>query len=106
LEGRSFVPLLRNPELPWKEAAFTTYYKPLPEMGIGYGRSMRTDRYRFVEWSGPKSKQHIYELYDELADTLETTNIADRPENAELVAKLREQLFAGRAERVLPAIIE
>ncbi len=96
LEGRSFVPLLRKPDLKWKEAAFTTYHKPLPEMGSGFGRAMRTDQYRFVEWSGPKSEKHVYELYDEKNDPLEKVNIADRPENAELVKKLTEQLHAGR----------
>jgi arylsulfatase A-like enzyme len=101
LEGRSFVPLLQNPELPWKEAAFTTYYKPLPGMGTGFGRSVRTDRYRFVEWSGPKSEKHVYELYDLVADPLETTNIAERPENAKLVTKFREMLLIARAEIVL-----
>src|SRR4051794_5560324 len=95
LEGKSFVPLLGKPNLSWKQAAFTTYYKPLPEMGTGFGRAMRTDRYRFVEWSGPKSKKKVYELYDEKSDPLEKTNIADRPANAELVAKLTAQLHAG-----------
>ncbi len=95
LEGKSFVPLLRKPDLPWKEAAFTTYHKPLPEMGTGFDRAMRTDRYRFVEWMGNKSPKVVYELYDELADPLEKTNIADRPENAALVAKLTAQLHAG-----------
>ncbi len=95
LEGRSFVPLLRKPDLPWKEAAFTTYHKRLPELGTGFGRAMRTDRYRFIEWSGPKSDKRVYELYDEQNDPLEKVNIADRPENAELVAKLTKQLHAG-----------
>lgn len=94
-EGKSFVPLLRDPNLKWKDAAFTTYYKPLPEMGTGFGRAMRTDGYRFVEWSGPKSDKRVYELYDEKKDPLETTNVADRPENAELVAKLTKQLHAA-----------
>jgi iduronate 2-sulfatase len=98
LEGRSFVPLLRNPEQPWKRAAFTTYYKPLPEMGTGFGRAMRTDRYRLVEWSGPSAKKKVYELYDEQVDPHEKTNIADRPENAKLVAKLAAQLRAGAGE--------
>src|SRR4051794_957624 len=57
LEGKSFVPLVEHPNAEWKAAAFTTYHKPLPEMGTGFGRAMRTDRYRFVEWSGPKSKK-------------------------------------------------
>jgi|tagenome__1003787_1003787.scaffolds.fasta_scaffold20963682_2 iduronate 2-sulfatase len=103
LEGRSFVPLLRNPKLEWKDAAFTTYYKPLPELGTGFGRAMRTDRYRFVEWSGPKSEKRIYELYDEVSDPLETTNIADRPENAKIVASLLKRLHAtGRNAPVEP----
>jgi iduronate 2-sulfatase len=94
LEGRSMVPLLRKPSLEWKDAAFTTYYKPLPKLGTGFGRAMRTDRYRFVEWSGPKSHERIYELYDEVSDPLETTNVADRPENANLVAELVKRLHA------------
>jgi arylsulfatase A-like enzyme len=99
LEGKSFVPLIRNPNAEWKAAAFTTYHKPLPDMGVGFGRAMRTDRYRFIEWSGPKSKKVVYELYDEDADPLEKTNIADRPENAEFVAKLAAQLHAGTSNR-------
>jgi iduronate 2-sulfatase len=95
LEGKSFVPLVENPNAEWKAAAFTTYHKPLPEMGTGFGRAMRTDRYRFVEWSGPKSKKRVYELYDERSDPLEKTNIADRPENADLVAKLERQLHSA-----------
>jgi iduronate 2-sulfatase len=95
LEGKSFVPLVEHPNAEWKAAAFTTYHKPLPEMGTGFGRAMRTDRYRFVEWSGPKSKKRVYELYDERSDPLEKTNIADRPENADLVAKLERQLHAA-----------
>jgi arylsulfatase A-like enzyme len=95
IEGRSFEPLVENPKAKWKEAAFTTYHKPLPEMGTGFGRAMRTDRYRFVEWSGPKSEKRVYELYDEQNDPLEKVNIADQPENAELVAKLSRQLHAA-----------
>src|SRR3954454_907447 len=95
LEGRSFLPLLRDPNLRWKDAAFTSYHKPLPEMGTGFGRAMRTDRYRFVEWSGPKSKKVVYELYDEKNDPLEKLNIADQPENAKLVARLATQLHAA-----------
>jgi iduronate 2-sulfatase len=67
-------------------------------MGTGFGRAMRTDRYRFVEWSGPESKKVVYELYDEQSDPLEKVNIADRPENAGLVAKLAAQLRAGGAD--------
>jgi iduronate 2-sulfatase len=98
LEGRSVVPLLENPAAPWKAAAFTMYYKPLPELGTGFGRAMRTDRYRFIEWSGPDSDKRIYELYDEQNDPLEKTNLADLSENAALVARLTKQLHAAGKE--------
>jgi len=95
LDGRSFVPLLKDPGQPWKEAAFTVIHKPIPELGDGFGHALRNDRYRFVEWSGPDSDKRIYELYDEQADPQENVNIANRPENAALVAKLVEQLHRG-----------
>jgi iduronate 2-sulfatase len=92
LEGRSFVPLLKDPHQPWKEAAFTIIRKPIPELGDGFGRALRNDRYRFVEWSGPDSDKRVYELYDEQADPEESFNIANRPENKALVKELVEQL--------------
>jgi iduronate 2-sulfatase len=93
LEGRSFVPLLSDPKAPWKDAAFTLSVKNTPRLGKNtFGRSMRTDRYRFVEWTGPKSDQPIYELYDEVADPEERMNIANEPENAQLVVTLAAQL--------------
>ena len=63
LEGTSLVPLLEDPEQPWKSAAFSQYqrtisYKPsyddypltASQRGKGMGYSIRTDRYRYTEW--------------------------------------------------------
>lgn len=95
LDGRSFVPLLSDPKTPWKDATFTLNVKNTPRLGKNtFGRSMRTDRYRFVEWTGPKSDEPIYELYDLQVDPLEKVNIANQAENAELVADLVERLHA------------
>lgn len=88
LEGSSFMPVVRQPTLPWKTAAFSQ----LRRGGIR-GRSIRTEQYRYTEW-GNKGRRGI-ELYDYGADLNETVNIAELPENVELAAQLSERLHVG-----------
>lgn len=96
LEGRSFVPLLSDPNALWKPAARSVYQKKIPELGgTALGRAMRTDRYRLIEWSGPDVSKRVYELYDHATDPDENTNIAARPENAGLLHTLARQLHEG-----------
>ena len=84
LEGISLMPVIEQPTRPWKTAAFSQK---------GPGNSIRTDRYRYTEWGRNGSRG--VELYDYDVDPHETINIANLPENAELVTHLRERLHAG-----------
>ncbi len=86
LEGTSFMPVIEEPTRPWKTAAFS-------QKGSSTGNTIRTDRYRYTEW-GRNGSQGI-ELYDYSSDPDETVNIANLPENTELVAHLSAQLHAG-----------
>ena len=87
LEGLSMVPVIREPTAPWKSAAFS-------KTGKEYGkRSIRTQRYRYSEFV--KSALPRRELYDHNIDPDEKVNIANLPENSELVSHLRERLRAG-----------
>jgi len=88
LEGLSLVPLLRNPDGPWKKCAFTY---------IRGGKSLRTERWRYSEWGGPKSA----ELYDHDADPCEFTNLAKDPAHAETVKEL-SGLMKGDWKAALP----
>jgi uncharacterized sulfatase len=87
LEGRSFVPLLDDPDRPWKQAAFSQVEW---EDRI-YGRTVRTDRYRYIEWKGDGGGE---ELYDHHADPGEFHNLAG---DANYLAPLNEhrQLLAS-----------
>ncbi|MFH1918875.1 MAG: sulfatase [Planctomycetota bacterium] len=92
LEGTSFTPLLDDPGLAWKQAAFSQYPR-----GKAMGYSMRTDRYRFTRWQDRKEpdKVHGVELYAHQNDPEENVNLANRPEHADLVDELTVQLKAG-----------
>jgi len=56
LEGRSFRPLLRQPDLKWKEAAFTQVQR-----SVVMGRTVRTDRWRYTEWDDGKLGVELYD---------------------------------------------
>ena len=92
------MPLLESPNRPWKSAAFSQYPRSVGK-GIGQlmGYSMRTDRYRFTRWvhRDDHSKVNAVELYDHQTDPQENHNIADKPENADLVKQLTAKLTAG-----------
>ena len=91
LEGTSVAPLLNNPELPWKTAAFSQY----PRWNA-MGNAMRTERYRYIEWVDPKTKEiKARELYDHQVDPSENNNIAGESENAKIVKKLHKQMKTG-----------
>jgi iduronate 2-sulfatase len=59
------------------------------------GRSIRTDRWRYTEWHDLKQQPAGQELYDELNDPQETTNLAGDPQHAETEKQLAEQLSAS-----------
>jgi len=91
-EGVSLVPLMRDPDRPWKSAAFSQYPRGRDIMGY----SMRTDRYRFTRWQHRKTGEVVAtELYDHQEDPEENVNLAGRSEHRDLVARLARQLDAG-----------
>jgi uncharacterized sulfatase len=88
VEGQSLEPLLRNPDRPWKTAAFTQVTAP---DGI-VGRAVRTDRYRYIRWEGPHPDE---ELYDHQTDPSEHANLAHDKASAPLVKQMQAILEAG-----------
>ncbi|MGE3820646.1 MAG: sulfatase [Isosphaeraceae bacterium] len=94
LDGRSLVPLLKEPETPWSEAVFHVYPRSPAGLGPILGRAVRTARHRLVEWKriGASPETATLELYDYETDPSETRNLAD--ERPEVVARLRAILNA------------
>jgi arylsulfatase A-like enzyme len=98
LDGKSLLPLMKNPEVLVNEFAISQY----PHGGkMGY--SIRTSQYRLIWWmnngfrsNNPFSKDLIIakELYDYEKDPLETVNVLDDKEYVRIVADLENKMSA------------
>ena len=78
LDGRSMVPLLRNPDLKWRPAVMT------------HGRlnhAVRSESFRFIRYADGSE-----ELYDHRVDTMEWTNLAGDSNYADVKRELAEWL--------------
>ena len=66
VEGKSIIPLLKNPDARWDSAAITT---------DGYmNHAVRTERWRYIRYSNGNE-----ELYDHSKDEYEWENLAKNP---------------------------
>lgn len=84
LDGVSLAPMLDKPSASVKDAAFTQTQN---------GYAVRTDRWRYIEWS---AGQDGVQLYDMERDSGETTNLAQDARHAATVADLKGRLAAYR----------
>ena len=92
LHGVSLKPLLKNPNTPWREAAFSQYFKSKPGAGRLLGTSIRTDRYRYTEWRKKDQNGSLEDvtLIDFEDDPGATKNIANNPAHKALLKSLGE----------------
>ncbi len=95
LDGASLQPMLDDPAKSGKTAAFS-------QLRRGQNNdcySVRTDRFRYTEWTGGAGSATLFDLE---ADPRETKNLAADPAQAATVAELKK-LLATAATRGTPA---
>ncbi len=104
MQGQSFVPLLNDPDRPWKKAAFSQFHrrpKVAADGGRYMGYSINTEEYHYIEWytwdhlSGTRGNYIAAELYDRTNDPDETVNLAENEGKQELIESLSRQLAEG-----------
>ena len=93
IDGRSLVPLLKNPDTPWDYPAITAY--DITEFSI------RTERWRYIRYIDDSE-----ELYDHDADPEEWKNLADDPRYQKEKAQLISMLPKNPAPLLKSTLIE
>jgi uncharacterized sulfatase len=98
MEGSSFVPLLDMPTLHWKKAVFS---QVLRADSLVMGRSVRTEQYSYNSW-----ETHGEELYDNIDDPHQYTNLVTNPAYLETLKKMRRILADGWTSSLPPVYLQ
>lgn len=103
LQGKSLLPVLDNPDMKVRDAAFSQVMRPAfskkaDREAMGY--TIRTERHRYTQWAKwvegmdlPSSSVILAEeLYDLQKDPQENMNLANDPEWNSIISGCRKQL--------------
>lgn len=107
LEGSSLLPLLGDPDPEkdsWKQAVFSQVHRKPPKASKAVmGYSMRTRRFRLVQWKKEDGSVDANELYDYQTDPLESRNLANDPAYGDTLDELIAIADQGwRGQRNIP----
>ena len=90
MDGRSFLPLARRQQVPWRDWFLYVYYweKNFPQSPTVF--ALRGDRYKYITYYGLWDTD---ELYDLQADPQERVNLINEPQHRALVTQMEDKLY-------------
>jgi N-acetylglucosamine-6-sulfatase len=95
MDGRSFLPLVRGDELPWRNHFLYVYYweKNFPQTPTTF--ALRTPTHKYITYYGLWDAD---ELYDLEADPDESVNLITDPAQASLKRTMEDDLYRLMAD--------
>jgi arylsulfatase A-like enzyme len=89
LQGKSIIPLMRNPMPSWRHSFLYEYYEYPAVHCVRKHRGVRTERYKLLHfWERPEE----FELYDLQEDPDEAHNLANDPSYQTIKTNLQKEL--------------
>lgn len=89
IQGQSFLPILKNQEVAWRDAMYYHYYEyPEPHRVMPHF-GLRTEQYKLVRFYGEKD---FWELFDLHSDPHELSNLYNAEAHKAIVVELKDKL--------------
>lgn len=95
MQGKSFYPLLQNPNKSWDNKSYYHYYEYPQPHRVAPHFGLRTDQYTLAKFYGP---QDLWELYDIKKDPKNMKNLYGDKAYAGVIKKLKSELKAKMIE--------
>jgi arylsulfatase A-like enzyme len=95
MQGRSMLPLLKDPKAEWRKDWLYEYYEYPGPHSVRKNRGVRTERYKYIHYY---EEPQEYELYDLQKDPEERDNLYGKKGYEEITAALRKRLQELRKE--------
>ncbi|MGA7306438.1 MAG: sulfatase [Rhodothermales bacterium] len=89
VNGRSFVPLLRDPNADWRESMLTEYFLEKVAPNARPWQSVRTEHWKYIRYT---DLEGMDELYDLQADPHEVRNLISDPSAISTLAEMQTKL--------------
>jgi N-acetylglucosamine-6-sulfatase len=86
MQGRSILPLLRDPDSPWRDAFYYSYYREAP-FPAPTARAIRTERHKYIEFDRKQAQ-----LFDLERDPGEQNDLVGTEEGERLRESLASRL--------------
>jgi N-acetylglucosamine-6-sulfatase len=96
IQGRSLLPLLKEPrKTSWRDSFLTEYFQEKAYPRTPTWQAVRTDRWKYINYSDLKGMD---ELYDLKADPYELTNVINDSDSQSVLRKMQAELEKLRKE--------
>ncbi|MFC2137221.1 sulfatase [Bacteroidota bacterium] len=88
--GSSFIPLLKNKEVIWRDKIFYEYYWEYDFPMTPTIHGVRTEQYKYIRYHGLWDRNEFYDLEN---DPFEMENLIDSPEHQEIIKQLADDIY-------------
>jgi N-acetylglucosamine-6-sulfatase len=95
VQGRSLLPLLRNPKTPWRTSILTEYFQERSFQRVPTWQSVRTDRWKYIHYT---NLDEMDELYDLKSDRYEMKNLVKERKAQVALNEMKAELEKLRKE--------